>query len=190
MLLKYIFFIFSTITVISSLMMIITKNAVQCALFMVVAFISAAGSWLLAGAEFLALILVLVYVGAVMTLFLFVVMMLRIDTEPLKPKLWKYFVVTMLLIGGLSYCMYLALEETHLLGKTVFDQELIDNVSAVGMTLYTKFGYSFIVSGILLLTAIVASIALVHRSPRHRKVQNIRKQMKTTKEERLKLLNL
>jgi NADH-quinone oxidoreductase subunit J len=190
MLIKYIFFIFAGITVSSALMMILSKNTVKCALFMVVAFIASAGSWLLAGAEFLALILILVYVGAVMTLFLFVVMMLNVNTNSFKTNLWKYYIVTMVLISGLCYCMYIAIDGTHLIGRTVLDKEIIDNISAIGMTLYTKFGYSFIISGILLLVAIVASIALVHRSPQHRKTQDVRRQMLTKKDDRLRLLDL
>jgi NADH-quinone oxidoreductase subunit J len=190
MLLKYLFFIFSSVTVFSSLLMILTKNPVKCALYMVVAFIASSGTWLLAGAEFLALILILVYVGAVMTLFLFVVMMLHVNVDKFKPEIWKYFLIVMILIAGLSYCMYLSINSTHLIGKTVLDREIIDNVSAIGMTLYTNFGYSFVIAGVLLLSAIVASIALAHRKPRNRKIQNVSKQLQTKKEDRLKLLDL
>ncbi len=191
MLLNYLFFIFASITVGCSLMMILTKNPVKCALFLVVTFISSAGVWLLAGAEFLALVLILVYVGAVMTMFLFVVMMINIDqVESFKPKIWRYFLVSMTMIGGIAYCMYLAIKETQLVGRTVLDREVIDNVSAIGMKLYTEFGYSFVISGILLLTAIVASIALVYRAPQNRKVQNVKEQMQTKKSDRLKLIDL
>ncbi|NQY42060.1 MAG: NADH-quinone oxidoreductase subunit J [Legionellales bacterium] len=191
MLLNVLFFIFAFIVVGCSLMVILTKNPVQCALFLVITFIACAGVWLLAGAEFLALVLILVYVGAVMTMFLFVVMMISIEQgNNLKNKLWKYFLLSMLMVGAMAYCMYLGIKETKLVGRTVLDREIIDNISAVGMKLYTEFGYSFVIAGILLLTAIVASIALIYRNPQNRKVQDIKKQMQTNKSDRLKLVDL
>ncbi len=170
--------------------MIVSSNPVRSALYLVFAFMSSAGLWLLAGAEFLALILILVYVGAVMTLFLFVVMMLKIEQDLAKKKLWLYFIVSMFIVGVIAFCMQLALQQSALTGRTIFDKEIIDNISAIGMVLYTTYGYSFVVAGALLLVAIISSIALVNRPPQMVKTQNIREQIQTKKEDRIRLVDL
>ena len=100
---QVVFSVFAAITVFSALMVVTLNNPVRCVLFLVVAFISSAGMWIMAYAEFLALILVLVYVGAVMTLFLFVVMMINVDVESMKRRFWRYlpfgFIVLAVFIG-------------------------------------------------------------------------------------------
>ena len=190
MLQQYLFYIFSTIAIFSGGMMIVSGNPVRCALYLIFSFMASAGLWLLAGAEFLALILILVYVGAVMTLFLFVVMMLQIKKELDKQNLWVYFFVSMLIIGIIAYCMQLALQNSFLTGRTIFDREIIDNISAIGMVLYTTYGYPFVIAGALLLVAIISTITLVNRPAQDTKIQNIRKQMQTKKQDRIRLVDI
>lgn len=185
---QIIFYIFSAITLAASFMVIITHDPVKSALSLILAFLASSGLWLLAGAEFLALVLILVYVGAVMTLFLFVVMMIKIEKKQLKTNIWQYAMFSFVLVSIMAYCMYLGIKQAGLTGRNIFDREIIDNISAIGNTLYTDFALSFIVSGILLLCAIIGSIAIVHRQVRDRKSQDMQEQLQTKKSDRIRLV--
>lgn len=188
------FYLFSVIAVITALMVVTVKNPVHAVLFLVVTFFSMAGVWLLLNAEFLALILVLVYVGAVMTLFLFVVMMLNIDVAGVQAGFVRYLpiaAIVVLLITGISILV---------LGPKRFGLEQIpapaflpgnySNTADLGSVLYTNFAYPFEVAGVLLLAAIIAAICLAHRRPKDRKVQNAMKQIAVRREDYIKLVNI
>ena len=199
--LKVIFYIFAGLALVSALMVITQNNPVRCVLFLVLTFFASAVLWILAEAEFLALILILVYVGAVMTLFLFVVMMLNIDTESLKTHFMRYLpfglILVALLIGLLLIAIpegsfntavehaQLAASQTNLNGvvKT-------SNTQAIGLVLYTDYVLAFEIAAILLLVAIIAAITLVHRGAIRSKRQNIMQQIMTRRQDRVTLIKM
>lgn len=189
-----IFYVFAGLTVLAAFLAVIQRNPVRCVLFLVLAFFGCAGVWLLAHAEFLALILVLVYVGAVMTLFLFVVMMLNIDTETMKTTFRRYVpwavLGTALFIGLLIQ----ALPVDHAVLGNVASQASgapnISNTEALGMVLYTNDILAFEMAAMILLVAIVAAITLTHRVPRPSKRQNVVSQIMTRRDERVSLIKM
>ncbi len=193
-LIQLIFYVFSAIALFSGLMVVVSPNPVRGALFLVLTFFAMSGIWMLLHAEFLALILVLVYVGAVMTLFLFVVMMLRVNILSLREGFVRYFpVVTLmvLLIIGLTILVLgpkrfgLALMPAPLLEPANYS-----NISELGMLLYTEYAYPFEIAAIILLTAIIAAICLTHRPPKNRKVQNVNAQLQVQARNRIRILNM
>jgi NADH-quinone oxidoreductase subunit J len=189
-----IFYLFATLAVASGVMVVAAKNSVHGVLFLVLAFFAMGGIWILLSAEFLALILVLVYVGAVMTLFLFVVMMLNLDKEVLREGFVRYLpfaALIVLLVMGLII-MVVGPERfglTHIPAPTPFPADY-SNTADLGAVLYTVYAYPFEVAGALLLTAIIAAISLTHRFPKRRKVQNVAKQIAVQPSQRVKLINL
>lgn len=186
---QIIFYIFAAIMIIASLLVVVNKDPVKSVFALIVVFVATSGIWLLLGAEFLALVLVLVYVGAVMTLFLFVVMMLDYQTSTGLSNVFKYAMFCLLLTGFMCFLMYLVFYDIRLQAITVAHDE-IDNITLIGSTLYTDYSYTFVIAGVILLVAIVASISLVHRRRLQAKRQNIKQQLQTTKQERLRLLDL
>lgn len=209
-LIQVIFYIFAVLAVGSALMVISQNNPVRCVLFLVLTFFASSVLWILVEAEFLALILVLVYVGAVMTLFLFVVMMLNIDTESIKLHLMRYLpfglIVVALLTGLLMVAVPVDLfksgvevqQNANLLGSQLIDtynsptkpEVALSNTEALGMVLYTDYFLAFELAAIILLVAIVSAITLVHRGAVRSKRQNIRQQIMTRSEDRVKLINM
>jgi NADH-quinone oxidoreductase subunit J len=209
MLPQIVFFVFSGLTILSAVMVITQSNPVRCVLFLVLAFFSSAVLWILLKAEFLALILVLVYVGAVMTLFLFVVMMLNIDTESMKHPLRRYSPFGVLLValltsllvttippGGWTVSDAIPVVEN---GAQMSDARLADiasgripltNTEALGGVLYTDYVFAFELAAVILLVAIIAAITLAHRSPISSKRQNILKQIMTRRSERIMLVKM
>jgi NADH-quinone oxidoreductase subunit J len=164
------FYLFATITVVSGFMVIASRNPVQSVLFLILAFVNAAGLFLMMGAEFLAMILVIVYVGAVAVLFLFVVMMLDVDFAELRQGFLQY-----LPIGGLIGLAFL-IELVLVVGAWVVDPQLIrtpavpippahvmSNTEAIGQVLYTRYFYFFQAAGLILLVAMIGAIVLTLR---------------------------
>ncbi|MHB1949343.1 MAG: NADH-quinone oxidoreductase subunit J [Gammaproteobacteria bacterium] len=191
---QIIFYLFATVAVAAGVMVVAAKNSVHSVLFLVLAFFAMAGIWILLNAEFLALILVLVYVGAVMTLFLFVVMMLNIDNEVKREGFVRYFPIAafiVVLVVGLIVMVVgperFGLTQAPLPAPFPADYS---NTSDLGSVLYTNYAYPFEVAGVLLLTAIIAAITLTHRPPKQRKVQNIAKQIAVKRDQRVKLINM
>jgi NADH-quinone oxidoreductase subunit J len=200
------FYIFAGLTVISALMVITQNNPVRCVLFLVLAFISSAVLWLLVYAEFLALILVLVYVGAVMTLFLFVVMMLNIDIESMKKQMFRRLPFGLMVVALLVALLFGALPKDFLHSSveplslstevsTPVDTDdkkvhVLSNTEKLGMVLYTDYLLAFELAAVILLAAIVAAITLAHRAPIRSKRQNIVKQIMTRREDRVKLVDM
>lgn len=195
-LLRTIFYIFSGITVGAAFLVVTQNNPVRCVLFLVVAFLSSAVLWLLVQAEFLALILVLVYVGAVMTLFLFVVMMLNIDIASMRKHFLRYLPFGLILVALLAWLMMLAIPqdifqsavESSLSTQASFNAQ--SNTQAIGMVLYTDYVFAFELAAVILLVAIVSAIMLVHRAPIRSKRQNIVQQIMTRRQDRVTLLSM
>lgn len=189
-----IFYFFAAVAVGSAFNVITVRNPVYSVLSLVVTFFAMSGVWMLLQAEFLSLILLLVYVGAVMTLFLFVVMMLNIDTESKKSGFVRYLpfglIIVLLLIVIILITVgpnYFGLKEMPAPIPTATNY---NNLSGLGKILYTTYLYPFEIAGVILLAAIIAAITLTFRGPVHRKVQNLDKQLAVRPEDRLHLIKM
>jgi NADH-quinone oxidoreductase subunit J len=190
-----IFFVFAGITLFSALMVITQNNPVRSVLFLVVAFLASSVLWLLVQAEFLALILVLVYVGAVMTLFLFVIMMLNIDREAHSARKIRLLPIILIIVAALVGLLQKALplgrfSVDALPNATAMPATSLSDTEALGMVLYTDYLAGFEIAAVILLVAIIAAITLVHRSPIRSKRQNIVKQIMTRREDRVTVLSM
>lgn len=161
------FYLFATITVASAFMVISSRNPVHSVLFLILAFFNAAGLFMLMGAEFLALILIVVYVGAVAVLFLFVVMMLDVDFAELREGFLQYLpigaligivllVELVLVLGATS----LAVEGAAVAVQPIPDMAEISNIRAIGDVLYTRYIFFFQVAGLVLFVAMIGAIVL------------------------------
>ena len=187
------FYIFSSVLLLAAFRVITARSAVHSALFLVLAFFSAACVWMLLQAEFLAISLVLVYVGAVMVLFLFVVMMLDVNVEGLREGFWKHFPVAAL-VG-----VIIALELALVLIKG-FDVRVapvpdalalqMGNTKLLGIEIYTKYLYPLQIAAVLLLVAIVAAIALTLRKRKDTKGQNPSLQVRARKADRMRIVQM
>src|SRR3990167_10483440 len=180
-----IFYIFSAIAVGSGIAVITARNPVRSVLSLVVTFFAMAGIWMLLRAEFLSLILLLVYVGAVMTLFLFVVMMLSVEQEKKHSGFVRYLPVGLLIVVLLVGLVMLAFSQA-LPVATVTPVE-VNNTQQLGWLLFTDYAYPFEIAGVLLLAAIVAAIALTHRVPHARRSQRIDEQVRVNPKTRIRL---
>jgi NADH-quinone oxidoreductase subunit J len=178
------FYLFSIGVIASAVMVISARNPVHSVLFLILAFVNAAGLFLLAGAEFLAMILVVVYVGAVAVLFLFVVMMLDVDFAELKQGFLQYLPVGML-VG-----LILLVELVTVVGvwavapQTVLTTPTpggLSNTAAIGQVLYTQYLYLFQAAGFVLLTAMIGAIVLTLQHKPHVRRQNIAEQNARTR---------
>ena len=183
------FYAFGAVLVASTLAVIMVRTPVHAALFLVLAFFTAASLWLLLYAEFLAITLVLVYVGAVMVLFLFVVMMLDINIDLLRKGFWKYLP----LAGGVGALM--AAEMVSLLWRSVGGLNVgaapppgYSNTKELGRVLYTDYVFPFEIAAVILLVAIVAAIALTLRSRKETKYQDPQAQLAVKASDRLKIV--
>jgi NADH-quinone oxidoreductase subunit J len=178
------FYLFAAVCIASALMVIASRNPVHSVLFLILAFVNAAGLFLLLGAEFLAMILVVVYVGAVAVLFLFVVMMLDVDFAELREGFLQYLPVGGL-IGIVLLVEILLVVGAWTIGATprVAAAPLpadISNTEAIGLVLYTKYIYYFQASGLVLLVAMIGAIVLTLQHKQGVKRQNIADQVART----------
>lgn len=193
---QLIFYILAGIAVIASLMMISVNNPVKAALWLVLAFISTAGVWITAQAEFLGIVLILVYAGAVMVLFLFVVMMLDINLVKLKEGFTRYLPIGVLASVAIFAMMYMVLGPAHFgLDKTGAPLKFSadhSNTTMLGLELYTVHAYAFILAAVLLLVGIVAAIALTIRRRSSHEVlyQDIDKQVKVQAKDRFEMVKM
>ena len=187
------FYVLSAILVGSGLAVITARNPVIAAMFLVLSFFSAASIWLIAQAEFLAIVLILVYVGAVMVLFLFVVMMLDLNLDRLRQGFWSY-----LPLGSLIGILMI-LEMSIVLGGQyfqVFDTplppELADssNTKDLGVLLYTEYTYPDQIAAAILLVAIVAAVVLTYRGRKDSKKQNISDRVAVKASDRLRIVKM
>jgi NADH-quinone oxidoreductase subunit J len=188
------FYLFAGILVLSALGLIVARNPVHSALLLVLCFFTSASIWLLIGAEFLAVVLVLVYVGAVMVLFLFVVMMLDINIEELRKGFTRYawlgWITAFVLIGqivGVVTAKRLGVDVTRSAAPLAKDYS---NTAELGRALYTEYVYAFELAAILLLVAIVAAIALTMRKRPGLKVQNVAKQVAVRAADRVRVVKM
>jgi NADH-quinone oxidoreductase subunit J len=187
------FYFFATILVGSGLCMITVRNAVYAALFLVLAFFTAAALWLLAFAEFLAIVLVVVYVGAVMVLFLFVVMMLDINFQKLREGFWRFLPVaaTVALVMAAEMAALLTSKNFGLVvGFPGAAKSGVSNVKDLGRVLYTDYVLPFELASVILLIAIVAAIALTLRKRKETKYQNMGEQVRVKARDRLKIISM
>ncbi len=187
------FYLFATVLVVSALRVITARNPVHAVLFLVLAFFNAGGIWLLLDAEFLAIALIMVYVGAVMVLFLFVVMMLDINIETMRRGFWNY-----LPLGGLIGTV-LIIEMTAVLGGRYFGLESLPNTAApagysntkeLGRILYTDYAYPFELASVILLVAIIAAVVLTHRQRKDTKSTAVGDQLAVRREDRLRIVSM
>lgn len=191
---QFVFYVFAALLVFASAMVITLRNPVKSALFLVLAFFSAAGLWLLLAAEFLAIVLVLVYVGAVMVLFLFVVMMLDINLARLRAGFGEY-----LPIGGIV-AVLLVLEMGLILSSGRFGAAQMpeptahaanySNTRVLGRLIYTVYAYPFELAALILLVAIIAAIALTMRRRKDTKYQDPSKQIAVRREDRVRVIKM
>jgi len=189
-----VFYVLAAILLFAGLRVITARNPVHAALYLVLAFFTAAGIWLLLEAEFLAIALVLVYVGAVMVLFLFVVMMLDINLDKLREGFWDYAP----LAGFVGVLM--AVEMALVLGSRHFGPERYgipkqhaagySNTAELGRQLYTDYVYPFELAAVVLLVAIVAAIALTMRRRKDSKFIDPAEQVRVKRNDRLKIVSM
>jgi NADH-quinone oxidoreductase subunit J len=187
-----IFYFFAAVTVVSALSMISVRNPVHAALLLVLTFFSSAFVWMLLEAEFLAITLVLVYVGAVMVLFLFVVMMLDINLTVLREGFARFLPVGAALALILFGMIWYALKHSglHVIGATTPKPAEYSNTEALGRVLYTDYVFAFEVAAVILLVAIIAAISLTLRRRKGTKYQNPSEQIRVKKSDRLRVIKM
>ena len=185
----YLFWFYGAFLLGAALAVVLVRNPVHAALFLVLAFFSAAALWILLYAEFLALTLVLVYVGAVMVLFLFVVMMLDINLERLREGFWKSLPLA-LLVGVLMAAEMVALVLRGGTSGAAPAVPIGSNTRALGEVIYTDYVFPFEIAAVILLVAIVAAIALTLRQRKETKYQNPGRQLAVHAGDRLKIVKM
>jgi NADH-quinone oxidoreductase subunit J len=193
-LVQILFYAFALVLVASALGMIIARNPVHAALALVMCFVTSAAIWLLIGAEFLAVVLVLVYVGAVMVLFLFVVMMLDINLEEINQGFTRFAWLGWITAGAVIFEI-VGVIVARTLGPDVTQgpaplPATYSNTTELGKLLYTRYAYPFELAAVLLLVAIVAAISLTMRKRRGLKVQDVDKQVATRARDRVRVVKM
>lgn len=187
----FLFYFFAGIQVLAALRMITVRNPVHAALFLVLSFVCAASLWILLEAEFLGLLIVLVYVGAVMVLFLFVVMMLDINIAEMREGFASYLpvaaVVALIMVGQMIWVLTSKVFQATAPAAAPADYS---NTEALGEVLYTKYVFQFEVAAVILLVAIIAAIVLTLRKRPETKYQNPTEQIKVKRDDRVRLVNM
>jgi NADH-quinone oxidoreductase subunit J len=188
------FYAFAAALVAAALGVITSRNPVHAALFLVLAFVQSAVLWLLIEAEFLAIALVLVYVGAVMVLFLFVVMMLDINVEELRKGFTRYLpagvAVALIVVVEIGHVIWFRSQGLQFLAAPQALPADASNTKALGAVLYTEHVYAFEIASVILLLAIVAAITLTMRKRPGLKVQDITKQVAVRREDRVRIVKV
>jgi NADH-quinone oxidoreductase subunit J len=182
------FYLFSGVCIAAAVMVIAARNPVHSVLFLILAFVNAAALFILLGAEFLAMMLIIVYVGAVLVLFLFVVMMLDVDFAELRQGFLQYMPIGALLGGILLIELVLVLvgwtiapSAQQTIAAPIPPPGSVLNAEALGQVLYTRYVYFFQAAGVVLLVAMIGAIVLTLRHKPHVKRQNIADQIARTK---------
>ncbi|MBX9827056.1 MAG: NADH-quinone oxidoreductase subunit J [Xanthobacteraceae bacterium] len=189
------FYLFATVCIASAVMVVAARNPVHSVLYLILAFVNASGLFVMMGAEFLAMILIVVYVGAVAVLFLFVVMMLDVDFAELRQGLLQYLPVGFV-VGGIFVAELLAVAGAWVIGPNL-PQAIsapippsITNTEALGRVLYTQYVYYFQAAGLVLLVAMIGAIVLTLRHKPNVKRQNISDQVARTRETAIEVVKV
>jgi NADH-quinone oxidoreductase subunit J len=186
----FLFYVLAAVLLLSGLRVITARNPVHGALFLVLAFFNAAGLWLLLGAEFLAIALVVVYVGAVMVLFLFVVMMLDINLERVREGFWRNLPL------ALVVAVIMLFEMVGVLANRIYGAAPkplpadYSNTKALGRILYTDYAFAFETAAVILLVAIIAAISLTLRRRKDSRAQDPSAQVRARRNERVRLVSM
>jgi len=189
------FYIFAAVLLFSATMVITARNPVHAAMYLVLAFFNSAALWIMAGAEFLGIVLVLVYVGAVMVLFLFVVMMLDINLAKIREGFIRHLYI------GLPIAAVMVIQMLLVVGSGLFEPAVLPsgdlpyppdaaNTAMLGSVLYTVYVYPFELAAIILLVAIIGAITLTLRRLENTKHQDPSKQVRVRKEDRLRIVKM
>jgi NADH-quinone oxidoreductase subunit J len=181
-----VFYLFATLAISSGVMVISARNTVHAVLFLILAFFNAAGLFVLLGAEFLAMILVIVYVGAVAVLFLFVVMMLDVDTAALRQGFLDYAPVG-LLVGAILLGELIAVLGGIVVKPNAFPRPGVNNTEALGQVLYTDYAFLFIGASMVLLVAMIGAIVLTFRQRVGQRRQDAATQIGRTRAETVEI---
>lgn len=195
MITQTIFYIFAAVLLFAATMVITARNPVHAAMFLVLAFFNSAALWIMAGAEFLGIVLVLVYVGAVMVLFLFVVMMLDINLARIREGFVRQLYI------GVPIAAVMVVQMLLIVGSGAFEPATLPsgdlpipadagNTNVLGSVLYTVYVYPFELAAVILLVAIIAAIMLTLRRREDTKHQDPGKQVRVRKEDRLRIVNI
>ena len=195
MLHTFLFYLFATVLLVSGMATISSRNPVHAVLFLVLSFFNAAGLFLLLGAEFIAFILMIVYVGAVAVLFLFVVMMLDFDVQKLRSGFRQYMIT-----GGIVAAVFLVELATTVYAWT-FSPEMMtytkalgdtntENTRALGRLLYTDYFFAFQVSGLILFVAMIGAIVLTHRERKDTRHQKLSQQLNRPRSEIIEIIKV
>ncbi len=186
-----VFYFLSAILLLSGLRTVTAKNPVHAVLALVLAFFTAAGLWIMLEAEFLAITLVLVYVGAVMVLFIFVVMMLDINIEEMRKGFWSHLPLAALVAGLMVVEMVMVLGGDRFgLTAPAAKPASYSNTKELGLLIYTDYVYAFELAAVILLVAIVAAIALTLRRKHSRKIVDPGWQARQTAKGRIRMVNM
>jgi NADH-quinone oxidoreductase subunit J len=187
------FYVFAAMLIFSALRVITARNPVHAAMFLVLSFVTAAALWLLIYAEFLAITLVLVYVGAVMVLFLFVVMMLDINFDKLREGFWKHLpiaaTVALLMAGQMALLLWGRALKLHNVSPGA-PAAAASNTKELGRILYTDYLLPFELASVVLLVAMIAAIALTFRGRKDVKSQDVAAQVRVKSSDRLKIIKM
>ena len=188
------FYLFSAVMLFAALRVITSRNPVHAALYLVLAFFQASGIWMLLKAEFLSITLVLVYVGAVMVLFLFVVMMIDINLDALKKNFWKHFPLAAFIGAVLALELASVLMGGFRSSQIAVDSAVsgapVSNTRDLGVLLYTEYLYPLEIAAVILLVAIVSAIALTMRERKDTKAQDPGEQVKVKAADRLRMVKI
>jgi NADH-quinone oxidoreductase subunit J len=184
------FYLFATLTIASAIAVIFARNPVHSVLWLIVSFFNAAGLMLLVGAEFIAMLLVIVYVGAVAVLFLFVVMMLDIDFAQLRSGFTRNLpfgiIVAVVLLGEIIVAV-LAHKAGPVLAGRAIPAARVPNIVALGQLLYSRYLFAFEIAGLILLVAMIGAIVLTHRSRADTRTPKASRQLRRRPSEAIKL---
>jgi NADH-quinone oxidoreductase subunit J len=186
-----VFYAFAAVLLVAALLVITSRNPVHSALWLVLSFFTAAALWLLLRAEFLAITLVVVYVGAVMVLFLFVVMMLDINVEQLREGFWKNLPLA-LVVGGIMVAEMVVVLASRYLGVAAPAEPAAgySNTKALGRILYTDYAFAFEIAAVVLLVAIISAISLTLRRRKDTRTQDPAEQVKVRRRDRVRLVSM
>lgn len=187
------FYVFSAVLLFASFLVITAKSTVHAALFLVLAFFSASCVWMLLQAEFLAIALVLVYVGAVMVLFLFVVMMLDFNSDAFREGFWKHFPLAGIIGAVIAVEMALVLMRGHRQSEAPqLSPQAVEmgNTRLLGIEIYTDYLYPLQLAAVLLLVAIISAIALTLRARKDSRYQDPGEQVRVRKADRVRILQM